>query len=126
MTSDGMTTPLMWARPDAERVPSVSGGPGPRNGISREVAAVLIRLAAVLVALGLVTGGASVQNMGPDRALAATDPTVVGTPGIGDPYFPEDGNGGIDVLSYEIHDAYRFTGRVSGWTRLTLRTTERL
>ncbi len=85
----------------------------------------LIRLATVLVALGLVTGGASVRPMGAAPALAAA-PSGTGAPGIGDPYFPEDGNGGIDVLSYDIHDAYRFTGRLSGWTRLTLRTTERL
>jgi len=87
---------------------------------------VLIRLASVLVALGLVTGGASVRPMGAEHALAAAAPAGTGAAGIGDPYFPEDGNGGINVLSYDIHDAYRFTGHLSGWTRLTLRTTERL
>jgi aminopeptidase N len=50
-----------------------------------------------------------------------------GSAGIGDPYFPKDGNGGIDVLSYDVHDRYRFgSGRLSGWTRIELRATEEL
>jgi aminopeptidase N len=87
---------------------------------------VLPRLAAVLVALGLVAGGASVRHLGVDDASAAGVPTLAGSPVIGDPYFPEDGNGGIDVRRYEIHDRYRFTGRLSGRTLLTLTTTQRL
>jgi hypothetical protein len=87
---------------------------------------VLPRLAAVLVALGLVAGGASVRHLGVDDASAAGVPTLAGSPGIGDPYFSEDGNGGIDVRRYEIHDRYRFTGRLSGRTLLTLTTTQRL
>jgi aminopeptidase N len=52
---------------------------------------------------------------------------VAGAPGIGDPYFPEDGNGGIDVLSYDVHDGYRFSDRrLRGRTTVTLRTTEAL
>ena len=44
---------------------------------------------------------------------------VAGAPGIGDPYFPADGNGGIDVLRYDVHDTYAYgTGRLTGWTRL--------
>ncbi|MBZ5737013.1 M1 family metallopeptidase [Nocardioides mangrovi] len=50
-----------------------------------------------------------------------------GAPGIGDPYFPLDGNGGIDVQRYEIHDRYDFDSRrLSGWTRVTLTATEDL
>lgn len=50
-----------------------------------------------------------------------------GAPGIGDPYFPLDGNGGIDVRSYHVHDRYRFReGRLSGWTALRLTATEAL
>ena len=66
-------------------------------------------------------------------AVAAAQPAtgrVVaphGAPGIGDPYFPLDGNGGIDVLSYDVHDRYRFAeGRLSGWTAVRLRATEGL
>lgn len=54
-------------------------------------------------------------------------PAAAGASGIGDPYFPGDGNGGIDVQRYEIHDTYRFrSGRLTGRTRITLRTTEPL
>lgn len=50
-----------------------------------------------------------------------------GAAGIGDRYFPRDGNGGIDVEHYDIHDRYAFgSGRLTGRTTLTLRTTEAL
>jgi aminopeptidase N len=40
-----------------------------------------------------------------------------GSAGIGDPYFPADGNGGYDVKHYDIHDTYVIdSGRLSGWT----------
>ena len=87
----------------------------------------LTRLVTVLAALGLVAGGSAVrQSASNDAVAAAGSSPVAGAAGVGDPYFPEDGNGGIDVRSYEVHDSYRFTGRLSGWTRLTLRTTARL
>jgi aminopeptidase N len=47
---------------------------------------------------------------------------VPGSPGMGDHYFPRDGNGGINVLHYDIRDTYAFRAqRLSGWTRLTVR-----
>jgi aminopeptidase N len=50
-----------------------------------------------------------------------------GATGIGDPYFPRDGNGGIDVLHYDIHDSYSFgSGRLTGTTKLDLRATQDL
>ena len=50
-----------------------------------------------------------------------------GSDGIGDSYFPLDGNGGIDVVRYRIHDRYRFeTGRLSGRTVLTIDATQDL
>ncbi len=52
---------------------------------------------------------------------------VAGSGGIGDRYWPEDGNGGIDVRHYDIHDAYAFdTGRLSGHTTLSLEATQDL
>jgi aminopeptidase N len=85
---------------------------------------VLIRSAAAAAALAVVVGASAV----PDSAGSAPGhPAVAGARGIGDPYFPLDGNGGIDVRSYDVHDAYRFADRrVRGWTTVTLRTTERL
>ena len=52
---------------------------------------------------------------------------IPGNDGIGDSYFPRDGNGGIDVVSYRIHDRYRFpTKRLSGRTVLTIEATHDL
>ena len=57
-------------------------------------------------------------------ATAAPEP---GAAGIGDPYFPLDGNGGLDVLHYDVHDRYRFgSGRLSGHTTLTVEATQDL
>jgi aminopeptidase N len=90
---------------------------------------VLTRVAAVLVALGLVAGGSAAlrHGSGDDEAAAAGALTGPGAASIGDPYFPLDGNGGINVLSYAVHDRYRLaTGRLSGRTVVTLRTTQKL
>jgi aminopeptidase N len=81
---------------------------------------VLTRGAALLAAVTLLVSGSA-------TSVGSTATPVAGASGIGDPYFPVDGNGGIDVHSYEVHDAYRFADRrLEGWTRLTLRTTEQL
>jgi aminopeptidase N len=80
---------------------------------------VLTRGVVLLAALTLLVSG-SVASAGSGTA------PVAGAPGIGDPYFPEDGNGGIDVRSYDVHDAYCFSGVLTGWTTVTLRTTEQL
>ena len=62
----------------------------------------------------------------PGQSLARSTPPY-GSGGIGDPYFPLDGNGGIDVRRYQVHDAYHFAERrLSGWTRVALRATETL
>ena len=74
-------------------------------------------LVAVAVAALLGSGSAA-------PAAAAPEP---GTLGIGDRYFPLDGNGGIDVVHYRISDRYEFdSGRLSGRTRLTVRATQDL
>ncbi len=57
-------------------------------------------------------------------ALASGNP---GSAGIGDRYFPKDGNGGYDVLRYNIHNRYRFgSGKLTGWTRITATATQDL
>jgi aminopeptidase N len=82
----------------------------------------LRRLAALATATALVA-----------LPLSSSQPALArvqqphGSAGIGDPYFPLDGTGGIDVLGYDIHDTYRFgERRLSGWTRVTLRATQTL
>ncbi len=79
------------------------------------------RLAAGL--LGTVLVGSTVA--GP-AAQAQRAPTP-GAVGVGDPYFPDDGNGGIDVLHYDIRDSYSFgRGRLAGRTSLDVRATQDL
>ncbi len=65
----------------------------------------------------------------PAAAPAADDRAApaVGRAGIGDPYWPLDGNGGIDVRHYDVRDTYDFeTGRLSGTTTVTLRARQAL
>jgi aminopeptidase N len=60
-------------------------------------------------------------------APLARENAVRGSAGIGDPYFPLDGNGGIDVLHYRIRDTYRFGDQhLRGSTRIILRATRDL
>ncbi|MDO9457977.1 M1 family metallopeptidase [Nocardioides sp.] len=81
--------------------------------------------------LGALTSTALLLGLLPSSAtgsLPADDPAPArpapGAPGIGDPYWPLDGNGGIDVQHYDIDDRYDFaTGELSGTTTLTLRAT---
>jgi aminopeptidase N len=57
-------------------------------------------------------------------SLATPSP---GAPGVGDSYFPDDGDGGIDVVHYDVHDHYDLaTARLQGWTKLSLRATQDL
>ncbi|RYC12847.1 M1 family metallopeptidase [Nocardioides zhouii] len=52
---------------------------------------------------------------------------VDGASGIGDPYWPLDGNGGIDVASYDIRNSYAFEDkRLSGRTTVELTATSDL
>ncbi|MGZ6752508.1 MAG: M1 family metallopeptidase [Nocardioides sp.] len=86
---------------------------------------------AALAVSALVLGALPVPYAASPAAVGATAPRSgvpsPGAPGIGDPYFPLDGNGGIDVTRYEVHDTYDFASRhLSGWTRLTVRATQAL
>jgi hypothetical protein len=46
---------------------------------------------------------------------------------MGDPYFPQDGIGGIDVLHDDVRDGYSFrNGRLHGRTVLDVRVTQDL
>src|SRR5665809_40275 len=86
--------------------------PRPRRGACVPLAA---GLAATMLAALLAT------------STPAQAQPVAGSDGIGDAYFPRDGNGGIDVRLYKIQDRYRFaTGRLSGKTLVTATTTEDL
>ena len=87
------------------------------------------RLVPVLLApvLGLALAGSSLVGSSLAGAAAPDRNGTPGASGMGDPYFPKDGNGGIDVLHYDVRDSYRFgTGRLSGRTRLDVRATQDL
>lgn len=60
-------------------------------------------------------------------SLAPAASSKPGAAGIGDSYFPKDGNGGYDVKAYSINNRYRFnSGKLSGSTRITAHATHRL
>ena len=64
--------------------------------------------------------------LGGAPASAERAPTP-GAAGMGDPYFPRDGNGGIDVVHYDVHDSYAFgSGRLAGRTELEVRAIQDL
>lgn len=79
--------------------------------------------ARLAVALASLAGTALVVPLGPSGALPAAAP-LDGAAGVGDSYFPQDGNGGIDVLSYRIRQRWQpARKRLAGTTVVTLRTT---
>src|SRR3954454_23922639 len=82
-------------------------------------------MARTRLAIGLACAALCV-GLAPTAALAQRAPAP-GAPGIGDPYFPHDGNGGIDVRHYDIHDSYAFgSQRLRGRTTLDVRATQDL
>ncbi|WP_420035650.1 M1 family metallopeptidase [Streptomyces sp. cg28] len=59
--------------------------------------------------------------------IAAAPAPTPGSTGIGDPYFPELGNGGFDARHYDLDVAYNpDTDRLDGRTTLTARATQNL
>jgi aminopeptidase N len=81
----------------------------------------LVAALSAVLGLALLSAGSLAGEAGGETAPRP------GAPGIGDPYFPLDGNGGIDILSYDVHDRYDLgTGTLSGWTDLRLRGLEPL
>ncbi|MBV2353386.1 M1 family metallopeptidase [Streptomyces sp. J2-1] len=60
-------------------------------------------------------------------SIAASPAPRPGAPGIGDPYFPELGNGGFDARHYDLSIGYApDTGRLDGRATLTARATQHL
>ncbi|MFF7755111.1 M1 family aminopeptidase [Streptomyces sp. NPDC007971] len=59
--------------------------------------------------------------------IGASSAPTPGAAGIGDPYFPQLGNGGFDARHYDLDIAYDpGTGRLDGRTTLTARATQNL
>ena len=79
-------------------------------------------LSRTVLAASLV--GALIAGLAGAPATAGPVASVEGSTGIGDPYWPLDGNGGIDVSSYEVSNRYAFAEkRLSGRTTVRLRAT---
>lgn len=73
-------------------------------------------------------GDATTATIQPTASPPATDVTgQPGTPGVGDPYFPMLGNGGIDVSDYQLDLGYDpASNRLNGTATITLQTTSLL
>ena len=90
------------------------------------------RVLPAALSLAVAVSLAPVGSLGSARpamgaAVQARGVPTPGAAGIGDRYFPHDGNGGIDVLHYDVHDDYSFaSGRLVGRTRLDIRATQDL
>ena len=83
----------------------------------------LVAAAAMVVSLSV---GVATANAG--RGLAARAPVAAaqgegfspGAPGIGDPYFPLEGNGGYDVKHYDLSFSYDpATDRLDALNKIT-------
>ena len=84
---------------------------------------------AAVVLVGAVTAGPPPAAVAGELAATAhgSIPARIAGPGLGDPYFPLDGNAGLDVTSYDVRDRYDLdTRRLVGTTRLRVRATEDL
>lgn len=78
-------------------------------------------------ALAALLAAALLVGFAPAAHASVEQVPTPGDAGMGDPYFPLDGNGGIDVRHYEIHDSYNFTARrLKGWARLSVSATQDL
>ncbi|WP_051552284.1 M1 family metallopeptidase [Nocardioides sp. URHA0020] len=87
-------------------------------------AATVVAGLALTLTVGLTVGWVGGADAGPAADRTSPSSRPAGSAGIGDPYFPHDGNGGIDVVSYDVHDRYGFQRRrLSGWTELRIRGT---
>jgi hypothetical protein len=65
--------------------------------------------------------------LSPLLGAAQESQPVEGASGLGDSYWPLDGNGGIDVISYRIRNHYDFDDvRIKGRTTIRLKTTQDL
>ncbi|MGW0518815.1 M1 family metallopeptidase [Crossiella sp. NPDC003009] len=75
--------------------------------------------------IGLALGAvATTLALGAGTALAAPEP---GKDGVGDPYYPTDGNGGYDVSKYDLNLSYNPGSKLLDATaKITAKTTQEL
>jgi aminopeptidase N len=93
---------------------------------TRPIRPVLSAALATALAAGMAVG-AAVGAGGATTTAETSAAPVDGASGIGDPYWPLDGNGGIDVSTYKIDNRYALESkRLSGTTTVELTATEDL
>ena len=96
------------------RATHLSGGGRLLDVMPRDLA----RSVAAAVSLPLLVGGGYAAAQDDATAPAA------GASGVGDSYWPLDGNGGIDVATYRIRNRYDLPSQsLKGTTRITLTAT---
>jgi hypothetical protein len=82
---------------------------------------ILIALLAAPLGIVLMLRSTSLTEPGTGLSGSPTD----GTPGVGDPYFPDAGSGGYDVLKYEVSiDWDAATASMKATTKITARATQ--
>ncbi|MFI9407298.1 M1 family metallopeptidase [Nocardia sp. NPDC052316] len=89
-----------------------------------------VAVSALALALSLTAGVAAVAAPPPDTpngsAVSAADPTP-GSDGLGDPYYPKDGNGGYDATHYDVAIDYNPpTHNLKGKATITAKATQHL
>lgn len=113
------------------RWPPPSGRPGPRRpAYVYPLAAVVVvaLVAALLLPLGVAAVWRRVAPHAQPPATAPVDPSAVdGSRGLGDPYYPDAGNGGYDVTRYQIGVSWDpRTAVLSGTTTISARSLQGL
>jgi hypothetical protein len=77
--------------------------------------------------LATAVGSAFALALSPVTAQALTSGFSPGAAGVGDPYFPLDGNGGYDVKHYDLEVGYSPpTDRLTGVATITAKATQNL
>ncbi|PRX45579.1 peptidase M1-like protein [Prauserella shujinwangii] len=78
-------------------------------------------------AIGAIATGFATVLLVTTATSTAADGTAPGAPGLGDPYYPGQGNGGYDVAHYDIRLTYHpGTDRLAGTTTILATTTQEL
>jgi aminopeptidase N len=102
----------------------------PRSSLRRQsheeqvVFARVTRVAGVVAATGVAAIATVAVAVAPSASAVAFSP---GAPGIGDPYFPLEGNGGYDVGHYTLDLSYDPDAhQLSGTAHITARATQNL
>src|SRR4051794_6838365 len=127
--------------PGARRSRDVTGSPlprvsgradGPRRGRghvprARPPASGLLRRPHTHLALMCAVGAAALSAMAPAARAGTEAHFTPGAPGIGDPYFPLEGNGGFDTRHYDLSFSYDPAGdRLEGLAVITAKATQNL